>query len=84
MCRGDQWKCTSMRTPDPAAQRVLDIHMKPRLWTLNERRCALAGGLLLVAVIKMIIDRNWIGLLLCAVALLLQSLGLDTTQNRPF
>lgn len=31
----------------------------------------LAGGLLLVAVIKLIIDRNWIGLLLCAVALLL-------------
>ena len=27
----------------------------------------LAGGLLLVAVIKLIIDRNWIGLLLCAV-----------------
>ena len=31
----------------------------------------LVGGLLLVAVIKLIIDRNWIGLLLCAVALLL-------------
>ena len=29
----------------------------------------LVGGL--VAVIKLIIDRNWIGLLLCAVALLL-------------
>lgn len=31
----------------------------------------LVGGLLLVAVIKLIMDRNWIGLLLCAVALLL-------------
>lgn len=31
----------------------------------------LVGGLLLVAVIKLIIDRNWTGLLLCAVALLL-------------
>ena len=29
------------------------------------------GGLLLVAVIKLIMDRNWIGLLLCAIALLL-------------
>ena len=29
----------------------------------------LVGGLLLVAVIKLIIDRNWIDLLLCAVAL---------------
>ena len=43
----------------------------------------LVGGLLLVAVIKLIMDRNWTGLLLCAVALL-WSLGLDTTQNRPF
>lgn len=31
----------------------------------------LVGGLLLVAVIKLIIGRNRIGLLLCAVALLL-------------
>ena len=31
----------------------------------------LVGGLLLVAVIKLIIDRHWIGLLLCAVSLLL-------------
>ena len=31
----------------------------------------LVGGLLLVAVIKLIMDRNWIGLLLCAVTLLL-------------
>ena len=31
----------------------------------------LAGVLLLVAGIKLIIDRNWIGLLLCAVALFL-------------
>ena len=30
----------------------------------------LVGGLLLVAVIKLIMDRNWIGLLLCAVDLL--------------
>ena len=37
----------------------------------------LVGGLLLVAVIKLIMDRNWTGLLLW-------SLGLDTTQNRPF
>lgn len=29
----------------------------------------LVGGLLLVAVIKLIMDRNWTGLLLCAVAL---------------
>ena len=31
----------------------------------------LVGGLLLVAVIKLIMDRYWIGLLLCAVALFL-------------
>ena len=31
----------------------------------------LVGGLLLVAVIKLIMDRNWTVLLLCAVALLL-------------
>ena len=31
----------------------------------------LVGGLLLVAVIKLIMDRNWLGLLLCVVALLL-------------
>ena len=31
----------------------------------------LVGGLLLVAVIKLIMDRNWTGLLLCPVALLL-------------
>ena len=31
----------------------------------------LVGGLLLVAVIKLIMDRNWIGLLLCVVALFL-------------
>ena len=31
----------------------------------------LVGGLLLVAVIKLIMDRNWIGLLLWAVALFL-------------
>ena len=31
----------------------------------------LVGGLLLLAVIKLIVDRNWIGLLLCAVALFL-------------
>ena len=43
----------------------------------------LVGGLLLVAVIKLIMDRNWIGLLLCVVALF-WSLGLDTIQNRPF
>ena len=30
----------------------------------------LVGGLLLAAVIKLIIDRNWMGLLLCVVALL--------------
>ena len=37
----------------------------------------LAGGLLLVAVIRLIIDRNWIGLLLVFG-------GPDTIQNRPF
>ena len=31
----------------------------------------LVGELLLVAVIKLIMDRNWLGLLLCVVALLL-------------
>ena len=31
----------------------------------------LVGGLQLVAVIKLIMDRNWIRLLLCAVALFL-------------
>ena len=31
----------------------------------------LVGGLLLAAVIKLIIDRNWMGLLLCVVALFL-------------
>ena len=31
----------------------------------------LVGGLLLVAVIKLIMDRNWIGLLLCVVSLFL-------------
>ena len=31
----------------------------------------LVGGLLLVAVIKLIMDRNWIGLLLSVVALFL-------------
>lgn len=31
----------------------------------------LVGGLLLVAVIKLIVDRNWMGLLLCVVALFL-------------
>ena len=31
----------------------------------------LVGGLLLVAVIKLIMDRNWIGLLLCVAALFL-------------
>ena len=31
----------------------------------------LAGGLLLVAVIKLIVDRNWMGLLLCLIALIL-------------
>ena len=31
----------------------------------------LVGGLSLVAVIKLIVDRNWMGLLLCAVALFL-------------
>ena len=31
----------------------------------------LVGGLLLVAVIKLLMDRNWLGLLLCAVALFL-------------
>ena len=31
----------------------------------------LVGGLLLVAVIKLIMDRNWLGQLLCVVALLL-------------
>ena len=31
----------------------------------------LVGGLLFVAVIKLIMDRNWIGLLLCVVALFL-------------
>ena len=31
----------------------------------------LVGGLLLLAVIKLIVDRNWLGLLLCVVALLL-------------
>ncbi len=31
----------------------------------------LVGGLLLVAVIKLLVDRNWLGLLLCAAALLL-------------
>ena len=43
----------------------------------------LVGGLLLVAVIKLIMDRNWIGLLLCVVALFLV-FRLDTIQNRPF
>ncbi len=43
----------------------------------------LVGGLLLVAVIKLIVDRNWMGLL----PVLLPccwSLGPDTIQNRPF
>ena len=31
----------------------------------------LVGGMLLVAVIKLIVDRNWMVLLLCAVALFL-------------
>lgn len=31
----------------------------------------LIGGLLLLTVIKLIMERNWIGLLLCAVALFL-------------
>ena len=31
----------------------------------------LVGGLLLAAVIKLIVDRNWMGLLLCVVALFL-------------
>lgn len=31
----------------------------------------LIGGLLFLTVIKLIIDRNWIGLLLCSVALFL-------------
>ena len=31
----------------------------------------LVGGLLLVAVIKLLVDRNWLGLLLCVVALFL-------------
>ena len=31
----------------------------------------LVGGLLLVAVIKLLVDRNWLGLLLCAAALIL-------------
>ena len=31
----------------------------------------LVGGLLLVTVIKLIVDRNWMSLLLCVVALLL-------------
>ena len=31
----------------------------------------LIGGLLLLTVIKLIMDRNWIGLLLCAVVLFL-------------
>ena len=43
----------------------------------------LVGGLLLAAVIKLIIDRNWMGRfsvwLPCS-----WSLGLDTIQNRPF
>ena len=33
----------------------------------------LVGGLLLVAVIKLIMDRNWLGLLVYVVALLLVS-----------
>ena len=43
----------------------------------------LVGGLLLVAVIKLIMDRNWLG---CFSVLLpcFWSLGLDTIQNRPF
>ena len=31
----------------------------------------LVGGLLLLAVIKLLVDQNWLGLLLCAVALFL-------------
>ena len=31
----------------------------------------LVGGLLLLAVIKLLVDPNWLGLLLCAVALML-------------
>ena len=31
----------------------------------------LVGGLLLLAVIKLIVDRNWVGLLLCVVAMIL-------------
>ena len=31
----------------------------------------LVGGLLLVAVIKLIVDRNWMGQLLCLIALIL-------------
>ena len=30
----------------------------------------LVGGLLLLAVIKLIVDRNWVGLLLCVVAMI--------------
>ncbi len=40
----------------------------------------LAGGLLLVAVIKLIIDRNCFSVL----SPCFWSLGLDTIQNRPF
>ena len=31
----------------------------------------LVGGLLLLAVIRLIVDRNWMGLLLCAISLIL-------------
>ena len=44
----------------------------------------LVGGMLLVAVIKLIVDRNWIGSASLCGRPASWSLGLDTIQNRPF
>ena len=41
----------------------------------------LVGGLLLVAVIKLIIDRNWIGLLLCALDV--EETDIDAKADEP-
>ena len=73
MCREIQWKCQYEDALIQPPRGVLDINMGNYA---SGGRCMngvvlLVGGLLLVAVIKLIIDRNWIGLLLCAVALLL-------------
>ena len=44
----------------------------------------LVGGLLLAAVIKLILDRNWMGLLLCVVAAVYKRQVLFTHHGRAF